>query len=95
MREDVSVGGMQAMPNGSGMDEAKGQYGPWMVGSGKRLGQSGTKKSTSFKRTIRSTQNFTPPPLMSDDVGWAATSSNGPLLGPFTGFSSARPTGLI
>nr|POE45151.1 hypothetical protein CFP56_28444 [Quercus suber] len=91
--EDVCASGMQATPNGSGMDKTEGQYGPWMVVSKKKPGQKGTKKSTSFEGTIRSTRNVTAP-LMSDKDSRAATSSNGPPPGAFTSFNYTRPTGV-
>lgn len=91
--DDGSACGMQATPIRSGTDEAEGQYGLWMVVTRKRLGQKGTKTGTSLEGTTRSAQNSTHP-LMSDDVGRVATSSNGPPLGPFTVLGSLRPTGL-
>ncbi|KAF3952429.1 hypothetical protein CMV_022009 [Castanea mollissima] len=94
MRDDVCAGGMQATPNVSGTGEDEGKYGPWMVVARKRTGQKGTKKSTSFEGTTRSTRDVAPP-LESDDAGWAATASNGPPPGFSTSLSFVRPAGLV
>lgn len=84
--DDVSAGGMQVMPTaiGSGTDEAERQYSPWMVVTRKKLGQKGTRKGTSLEGTTRSTRN-------AEDMGHATMSSNGPSLGPFTGFGFLWP----